>query len=274
MKPTRPILRYHGGKWRLAPWIIEHMPKHRVYVEPFGGAASVLLRKPRSYGEIYNDLEGELVNVFRVVRDHGEELRRNLELTPFSRSEYKLSFDRCEDTIEQARRTVVRSFMGFGSNALCRTVKSGFRANSNNSGTTPAHEWRNYPGALGGLIERLRGVVLENRSGVEVMHAHDGPDTLHYCDPPYVHSTRTQWASKGARSGYTHEMNDEEHRALAASLVRMRGMVMVSGYPCELYDKAFDGWTRIQRRALADGARERTEVLWMNFPAAEKDLFA
>jgi len=257
----------------LAPWIISHFPPHRVYVEPCGGSASVLVRKPRSYGEIYNDLDGELVNVFRVVRERGAELTTLLELTPFSREEYRLSFVPSEDPMEQARRTVMRSYMGFGSNALCRTVKSGFRANSNRSGTTPAHDWRNYPGALPALIERLQGVVIENRDGVEVMLTHDGPETLHYCDPPYVHSTRTKWAGGGSRSGYTHEMTDEQHRHFAAVLHELKGMVIVSGYHSPLYDELFDGWTRTERKSLADGARERTEVLWMNFEMPDSDLF-
>jgi len=135
--PKRPLLRYHGGKWLLAPWIISNFPAHRVYVEAFGGAGSVLLRKERAYGEIYNDLDNEIVNLFRVGRARGDELRRALELTPFSRVEYRLSFEVSDDPVEQARRTVTRSLMGFGSNALCRLVKSGFRANSNRSGTTP-----------------------------------------------------------------------------------------------------------------------------------------
>ena len=137
----RPILRYHGGKWMLAPWIISHFPEHRTYVEPFGGAASVLLQKPRTYSEVYNDLDGEIVNLFRVVRDNGAALIEKLKLTPFARQEYRLSFETCDDALEQARRTVIRSFMGFGSNALARGIKSGFRGNSSRSGTTPAHDW-------------------------------------------------------------------------------------------------------------------------------------
>jgi len=111
--PTRPVLRYHGGKWRLASWIISHFPPHRVYVEPFGGAASVLLRKPRSYAEVYNDMDGEIVNVFRVLRDpaRARELERVLRLTPFAREEFELSYIRDEDPIEQARRTIVRAFI-------------------------------------------------------------------------------------------------------------------------------------------------------------------
>jgi DNA adenine methylase len=254
--PTRPLVRYHGGKWILAPWIIEHFPAHRCYVEPFGGGGSVLLRKPRSYAEVYNDLDGEMVNLFRVVRDNGEDLRRLLELTPFSRVDFRESYEASGDALEQARRTVVRSFMGFGSNS--HNKNTGFRSNSNRSGTTPAHDWRNYPGALGAIIDRLRGVVIENRDAVEVMRAHDAETTLHYVDPPYVAATR----DKGG--DYRHEMTDEQHRALAAALSELKGAVIVSGYPSPLYDELFAEWQRVERRALADGAAERTEVLWMH----------
>lgn len=107
-EPTRPILRYHGGKWLLAPWIISHFPEHRVYVEPFGGAASVLLQKGRSYAEVYNDLDGEVVNLFRVVRDHGHELLQKLHLTPFSRVDFMDSYKRSTDPIDQAWRVTWR----------------------------------------------------------------------------------------------------------------------------------------------------------------------
>lgn len=261
----RPILRYHGGKWLLAPWIVSVFPPHRVYVEPYGGAASVLLRKPRSYAEVYNDLDGEVVNLFRVARDNGRDLIHRLALTPFSRDEFTDSYAPTEDPIEQARRTVARAFMGFGSAAACG-AKTGFRANSNRSGTTPARDWANFPDSLGFVIDRLRGVVVENRPAVSVMQQHDGPETLHYVDPPYVLDTRSL-ANPYCKKGYKFEMTDEQHRDLAAALHGLKGMVVLSGYACPLYDQLYRDWKRIDRPALADGARPRTETLWLNAPA-------
>lgn len=262
MTPQRPILRYHGGKWLLAPWILQNLPPHRVYVEPFGGAASVLLRKDRSYAEVYNDLDGEIVNLFKVARDRGAELREVLRFTPFARSEFMDSYEPSGDPLEQARRTVIRGFMGFGSNS--HNKKTGFRANSNRSGTTPAGDWKNYPDCLDAVIERLRGVVIENRAAVEIVRQHDTPDTLHYVDPPYCAETR----DKGG--DYRHEMTTDDHRELAEVLHGAVGMVVISGYACDLYDlELYPGWHRVERAALADGARKRTEVLWMNETAAQ-----
>lgn len=258
----------------LAPWIISHFPEHRTYVEPFGGAASVLLQKPRTYSEVYNDLDGEIVNLFRVVRDNGAALIEKLKLTPFARQEYRLSFETCDDALEQARRTVIRSFMGFGSNALARGIKSGFRANSSRSGTTPAHDWAHYPEVLREIIERLRGVVIERKDAAEIMLQHDSAETLHYCDPPYVPATRS--GLMHGFHGYTHEMTDDDHRRNAEVLRSLRGMVIVSGYPCPLYDEElYPDWRRITRVAHADGARWRVEVLWIspNTPARVGELF-
>ena len=262
--PTRPIVRYHGGKFLLANWIISNFPPHRTYVEPFGGGGSVLLRKPRSYAEVYNDLDGEIVNVFRVVRDRGDELRRALELTPFAREEFLLSYDPSDDPVEQAMRTITRSFMGFGSASVCGEV-SGFRANSNRSGTTPAQAWRNYPDSLPAAIDRFRGVVIEQRDASEVMCQHDGPDTLCYVDPPYVHETRSgKTRGTVTRKAYKHELTDDQHRDLAAVLNTLQGAVILSGYRCPLYDELYAGWQRIDRAAHADGARDRVESLWLS----------
>lgn len=267
----RPIVRYHGGKWKLASKIIPFFPPHRVYVEPYGGGASVLMQKGRSYAEVYNDLDGEIVNLFRVVRDQGDELRQVLELTPFSRVEFLAAYEPAEDPVEQARRTVIRSHMGFGS-AAASGAKTGFRANSNRSGTTPARDWMNYPGILGPVIERLRGVVIENRDAAEVMAAHDGLETLHYCDPPYVHSTRHA-GNPCCKKGYRHEMTDDQHRAFGAIVHGLKGLVVVSGYACDLYDsELFADWARFEIPSHADGARDRIEVLWLNATAAKQQM--
>lgn len=274
--PSRPVLRWHGGKWRLAPWIISHFPKHRIYTEVFGGAASVLMRKERSYAEVYNDLDGEVVNLFRVLQDRerAAELRRLLVLTPFARDEFNLAYEPTEDELERARRLVILGFMGFGSNAHNTAVRTGFRAKSNRSGTMPAHDWANWPAKMGALVERLQGVVIERKDALEILEQHDALDCLHYVDPPYVHSTRDVGENNGGKHqrDYRHEMDDNAHRVLAGVLKGLRGMVVLSGYPCALYDQElFKDWHRVEKVALADGARKRIEVLWFN-PIAQRKI--
>lgn len=267
--PTRPVLRWHGGKWLLAPWIIEHIPAHRIYVEPFGGVASVLLRKDRSYAEVWNDLDDELVNLFRVLRGpDASRLVEMLRLTPFARTEFVMAYQQCEDPVERARRMLVRSFMGF-SNTGTLGRSTGFRADSNKSGTTPAHDWANYPSQVPAIVERLAGVVIEHRDALDVMTTHDRPDALHYVDPPYVHRTRSGGNPYCAKHKYQHEMTDADHAKLIAALHRLRGMVIVSGYADAIYDEGLAGWQRVTRASLADGARRRTEVLWINPAAVE-----
>lgn len=280
--PTRPVLRYHGGKWRLAPWILGHFPRHRCYVEPFGGAASVLIQKARCYAEVYNDLDGEVVNVFRVLQNEttAARLAKLLHLTPFARVEFEDAYTRSDEPVEQARRTIVKSFMGFGSGAIhdkrengMRTrastskVTTGYRSNTTQSGTTPAHDWSGYPEQVALFCERMRGVVIEHREAVKVIVQHDTPESLHYVDPPYPMGTRGDTGKD-----YRHELTDDDHRELAAVLRGVRGMVIVSGYPCKLYDdELYADWQRHERPHLADGARPRTEVLWLN-PACSAAL--
>lgn len=283
--PTRPALRYHGGKWRLAPWIIEHFPPHRVYVEAFGGAASVLLRKPRAYAEVYNDLWDEVVALFRVLRDPATaaELERRLRLTPFARREFERAYVAPEEDIargvggaaardiEMSRKLIIRSYMGFGSDGHNAAVKTGFRAVSHRSGTAPARDWAHFPDQIAALTARLQGVVIENRDAAAAMRQHDGPDTLHYVDPPYMPDTRSDKSRRGKLRyhAYTHEMDAGDHNALARVLRRLQGMVVLSGYPHPDYDIWFEDWWRVEREAMADGARARTEVLWLNPAAAD-----
>ena len=263
---TRPVLRYHGGKWRIAPWIISHFPRHRVYVEPYGGGASVLLRKQRAHGEVYNDLDDDVVNLFRVLRDdeQAQQLRRLLELTPFSRTEWVAARIDADDPIESARRLIVRSMMGYGSAAYNKDHSTGFRANAKRSGSTPPVDFAAKPDALITVTQRLRGVTIENKPAIDLIRQHDGADVLFYVDPPYVHQTRAPLCNRGVRQRYRHEMTDDDHRALSEVLNSVAGMVVLSGYPSALYEDLYNEWVRVERKTMADGARQRVEVLWIN----------
>ncbi|WP_268063458.1 DNA adenine methylase [Citrobacter sp. W9] len=258
-----PAIRYHGGKFRLAPWVIEHMPEHTCYVEPFGGAAGVLLQKPRSYSEVYNDLDGEVVNLFRVLRDPemNQRLRDACALTPYSRDEFCTAREVVTESVERARRMVVRACMGFGS-ASGIGGNSGFRSDSKRKYATAAHLWERYPENLSAVCQRLQGVIIENKDALAVMRAHDADTTLHYIDPPYVPETRVQ----GNRY-YNHEMTVEGHEQLLAVARTMTGMVIISGYDCELYNDMLPGWTKTKkasRISAGRGTKVRTECLWFN----------
>lgn len=256
--PTRPVLRYHGGKWRIAPWIVAHFPPHRVYVESFGGAASVLMRKPRAQAEFYNDLDGEIVNVFRVLRDPAQSSRLvdGLRLTPFARAEYEAAQTPSDDPVEQARRTMLKAWMGFGAGAISH-AKAGFRVAYSPRRHT-AREWANYPANLAALTERLSGVFIEQRPAVDVIQRYDGADVLHYVDPPYLGELR------GERHRYRHELTEQEHRVLAEVLRSLAGHVVLSGYDSPLYADLFDGWTVAHRQTIDSASKRRTETLWLN----------
>jgi DNA adenine methylase len=282
--PRRPVLRYHGGKFRLAPWVISHFPAHRVYIEPFGGAASVLMRKPRAPGEVYNDIDDEVVGLFRVLRDPStaEQLRRRLVLTPFSRSEFKAAYEPTADPVERAARLVVRSFMGFGSDSATRGSVTGFRVavsrqvhvdfmgarRKDGGGQSSAIDWAGWPAAVPAFVQRLSCVVIENQDAAKVMRTSDAADALHYVDPPYPKSTRSR---VGAGRGYRHELTDQQHVDLAGCLHGLRGMVVLSGYRCALYDELFASWHRVDRHHRAQAAKASVESLWLN-PAAFEGL--
>lgn len=272
---TRPALRYHGGKFRLAPWILQFFPRHTAYVEPFGGAASVLLQKTPVRAECYNDLDDRIVRFFRVLRDpvQSAELERRVRLTPYARAELEWSFDPAVDEIDAAHRLVVRSFLGHGSDSATRTSRTGFRARLTDGRALPSAEWSSWPDAIETFRDRLRTVLLENDDACRVIERMDSPSMLIYCDPPYVLSARTGAASSrsSTTNGYRHEMSDAEHEALASLLHRCSGLVVVSGYPSALYADLYRGWETFSTTHVADRAAMRTEVVWLN-PACSAAL--
>jgi len=232
------------------------MPEHRVYCEPFGGGGSVLLRKNRAHEEIYNDLDGEIVNLFKVCRDFGEELKKKLDLTPYSHDEYNLSLEPTEDVIEKARRTIVRSFMGRNPSSATQ-LKGIFRSKQVKSHKTIAKVWMKYPDAMDSIIERLKGVVIENDDALNVIKRHDSAQTAFYIDPPYLPSTRD------AGNDYRFEMTEQDHIKLAEALNSVKGKVILSGYPNPLYNDLYKDWKKVEKESIADGHLPRTEVLWL-----------
>jgi len=264
--PSRALLRYFGGKWSLAPWVLAHLPPHRIYVEPFGGAASILLRKPRSKIEVYNDLDEEIVTIFKVVQDPAtcQALMRRLRRTPYARREFEQAFLPSKDPVIRAQRAIVRAYQSFHHEALFNPRKKTFADARHRSGShCKAHEWASYPRSLAAVCRRLQGVVIECRDALEVIRAQDTTDTLYFVDPPYLPSTRS-------KSGYRHEMDQAAHLALLERLRSVKGSVVLAGYPSELYDSQLPNWHRQTRSARAAGSfKPRTEALWLNPKAAK-----
>lgn len=264
-KLTTPVLRYHGGKFRLAKWIMGFFPEHHCYVEPYSGAASVLLQKERSHGEVYNDLDMDIFNLFSVLRDENMAARlvELCCLTPYSRDEFLQSYYPTGDKIEQARRTIVRSAMGFGSGAA-NFHKTGFRCEAKRQYNTSAHVWDKYPEILGFVCQRLKGVNIENRPALDCIKYHDDATTLFYVDPPYVPETRNE---RYAGKIYQHEMTVEDHESLLKCLLSVKGMVIISGYDSDLYNDYLKGWRKEQkasRISAGSGTAVKTETLWIS----------
>jgi len=247
----RPVLAYYGSKWRLAPKIISLMPPHKVYVEVFGGSAAVLLRKQKVPHEVYNDNYGEVVNFFRCLRDHPDELIRVLTLTPYSRREWEASKndDKCTDTIMRARRFYIHSWQDRISGGKSRYT--GWRRWMGTRGHFPPICEELYAAA-----DRLSRVLIEDLDFADVISDYDSSDTVFYVDPPYLgHNYATQ---KGT---------EEFHLRLAESLVMCEGYVVLSAFESILYDDIYGsmGWKNISMSSRNVRGNKTTEVLWMNY---------
>lgn len=257
--PHRPALRYFGGKWRLAPWIIS-LPKHECYVEPFSGAASVLLRKEPSQFEYLNDADGRVVNFFAQLRDHRVELERRIILTPFSRAEFEQSRDVADEPMEDARRFYVLLWQGRGGHE--RSTGWRFQRKHARSNIRDFHDCSH----LDLIARRLRLVGIECDDAFAVLRRYDGPDTLYYVDPPYLASERSITSDR-----YRVEFKtDADHRLLLALLGKLTGHVVISHPQCELYEDLLGDWTQNSKEHLTGGLCEdggvtkSEETLWVN----------
>ena len=258
--PKRPALRYYGGKWKLAPWIISHFPEHKNYVEPCGGAASVLLQKPRSPLETYNDLDGGVVNFFRVLRDKPEELIRKIKLTPWARAEYEFCRVPSGDDVEQARQFFVSGWMSIS--GMAHEKSTGWRATSfhGESFTSHGFQYEYTKEILQNVADRFSGVQIENNDARYVVERFGmNTDALIYFDPPYVAETRVN------ATQYRVECGSGFHGEMAELLWTAPGYVIVSGYACPLYADLYEhhGWQRVDIDAATNGAN-RVESLWLS----------
>lgn len=267
IKPHRPALRYYGGKWRLAPWILSFAPPHACYCEPFSGGASILLRKDRAPAETINDLDGEIQAFFRVLRDRGPELIEKIRLTPFSRREWEESKDRSGcDELEAARRVYIRSWQSM--HGGLRPNKTGWRQCRGTSRLTSAADEFADVSALPLIVDRLRGVQIESDEASNVIRRYDSSETLFVVDPPYPKASRS---AKWGKDGYVHEMTTEDHAALLKQLLGVRGMVLLCSYQTDQYDAALPpaGWKLYQVEANCFAGAKAVESLYVN-PLAEE----
>ena len=272
-----PPFSYFGGKVGLSSTIVSLLPPHRVYIEPFAGSLAVLFAKKPAQHEIVNDIDGAIVNFFRVLRTRTADLERVCALSPHARDEFTgAELAEGLDELELARRFFVRVTQSFAKTANDRT---GWSVTTARTQAVPATILGRI-GRFAELADRLMRVTIENCDAADLVDRLASPDTVVYLDPPYVASTRTS-ASKRCCSDYRHEMDDAAHRRLAAVLRRTPATVLLSGYPGPLYDELYPDWPRLEIKVIAHSSAKRaqmrtgrTECLWSNRPLDAGGLFA
>jgi DNA adenine methylase len=257
---------WYGGKFSHLEWLLPQLPACHHYCEPFAGSGAVLLNRRPSAVETYNDIDGDVVNFFRVLRDRGDELIRAISLTPFSREEFHIAINGSVQGIsdvERARRFYIRARQA--RTGLAQTATLGRWANCKDTSRAGmsgvVSRWLGGVDGLEDISQRLLRVQIENRPALDIIKLYDSPNTLFYCDPPYLHATR------GDSKAYGFEMTDSEHRALADTLNAIRGKAAVSGYRNDMMDSLFAGWRRYDAPAKMSHSikQMRQECLWMNY---------
>jgi DNA adenine methylase len=259
MKTPSPI-NWFGGKSRLASKIVQHFPTHRTYCEPFGGSAAVLLAKAPSRVEVYNDIDRELVHFFTVLRDPlmFAKLRRAVENTLYARAEFELAKQSTDDSVEAARRFIVRSRQSFGGHgkAWSYSIK-----NSHVGMASGVRRWQMGIEGLQAAHRRFRDVQIECDDWRTVMSRYDSAETLFYVDAPYHPATRIG-------GEYRHELTHRDHRAIVDCVLAMRGMIILSGYDHATYEPLLrSGWGRVDYRVrtqASDDRAQRVESIWLS----------
>lgn len=261
---------WYGGKAYYAEWLMKHFPEHRVFVEPFGGAGNMLIRKRPSDVEVYNDLDARLVNFFTVLRERPmfEELVRRASLTPYSRDVFEslAMSPEPEEPVERAWWFFVRCRQSIGGLGMSKLTRKSWSVSlrTRRAMAEPVSKYLSAIDGLEDLAARFSTVLIENSPAEELVAKHDAEDVFFYCDPPYVPATRHGSLAKT----YGHEMTLEQHRSLLELLLGCKGRVMISGYEHELYEELLGGWRRETVKGkshLSNSGEDRLEVAWMNY---------
>lgn len=265
-RKKRIVFGWYGGKFSHLDWLLPLLPSAHHYCEPFAGSAAVLLNRAPSPVETYNDIDGEVVNFFKVLRDSKATLIEAIALTPFSREEFYravVGSSRSLSELERARRFYIRARQT--RTGLAQTATLGRWANCKNTSRAGmsgvVSRWLGGHGALEDIADRLLRVQIENRPASHVLRLYDSPKTLFYCDPPYLHETR------GDSKAYGFEMLEEEHIELSRILHRCKAQVAISGYRCKLMDELYKGWRRFDAslKNCHSIKKLRRECLWLNY---------
>ena len=267
----RAVFRYPGSKWSLAGWIIAHFPleyEKMVYLEPFAGSGAVFFNKNPGAVETVNDLDSDIVNLFRVLRDRPDELKRALELTPYSREEYDLAFEPTEDPLEKARRYMVKTTQAIGAKL---NSKCGWRNHKQMKIGGTACKWNGITETIDEAAARLKGsttnlVQIEHMDALRLIERYNTPDALIYIDPPYVRSSRKSGAL------YRFEMDDEQHMQLLEIITKSRAKIILSGYQNELYDRYLKGWKTDSTMSQTTSTEMALETIWMNYTPPYEQL--
>lgn len=251
----RPILKYPGAKWRLARWIIEQMPEHKVYLEPFFGSGAVLFNKEPTGIETINDIDGRVVNLFKVIRDRPDELSWLIEYTPWARDEYLESYTETGDELEDARRFLVRCWQAF---ATRTGYKTGWRHSVQGQCPNMPEQWSKVPNRIEMVAKRLKHVQIENMDAIKLIKKHNHANVLIYADPPYTLDTR-------GRGIYKHDMSQDDHVHLLNVLLEHQGPVLLSGYDNPLYRETLKDWRVKSKNVQVEKGQVGKEILWLNF---------
>ncbi len=244
--------------------MVELIPEHHSYVEPFFGSGAVLFNKPVSAIETVNDLDSDVVNLFRCIQKDSERLARLVMTTPFSREEYERQFEGCTSTLyasnfQRAAGFLIKCWQGHG----FRT--NGYKVGWKNDvvGREKAYalwNWYRLPDWIIDITERLRKVQIENRPALEVIERFNYSQVFMYLDPPYMLCTRSG-------KQYMHEMTDAEHEELLQMITQSRAKIMISGYETDMYNDYLSGWEKRQFSSCAEHGKPRIETVWMNYKA-------